>query len=597
MLGPLFRFELVRLARRGTHLPLRVALASLLLLGLLATYLRLAPGTSAFGLLFTDTADPRALQGFGETFLIAFLIVQQAAVLLLTPVYAGGAIAEEKEKGRLDFLLTTTLSAWQVVGGKLAARLVFVLAVVAVGLPVLLFTLLFGGVSGERVLAGFAVNGVTAVAVGAFAVLLGVLRHTLRDVLLWAFGGLAASALVGLVLGCPTPGQSGAVVSPVTAFWPLFEVWAGNAPATADPTWLLVGVFAGIHLPLAVVCVWVAVAKVRTALPAPAVTPVSVDGPAETQPPLPTLSPLGEPPLPEWYKLPEREVFAPGEVATAAAGRGFLVPALRDAEDPLEWKETHFGGRLPLLEGQWFATVRGCAVAAFLFALGMGLFIGLVIAVQIGRGMPEVVNGVSRVFLVVAVVAVPLVGLRAAVGVTEERAKRTLESFFALPLERSAILRAKWRAAILRSRWLLVAMAAVLAAATVCGAIHPLGSLAAAAEVAGLTVLCVGLGGWLSVRCQSSVRAALWFVGVMLAVFIGPVLVAALTALPLDRFSPPVGLFLVTSWTLGGHSIDFHEHLLVAETVGGLFVGLGYAVAGLLFGWSAVRRFEREGRE
>lgn len=595
MLGPLFRFELVRLARRGTHLPLRVVLALLLLLGLLATYLRLAPGTSAFGLLFTDTADPRALQGFGEAFLTAFLTVQQAAVLLLTPVYAGGAVAEEKEKGRLDFLLTTTLSAWQVVGGKLAARLVFVLAVLAVGLPVLLFTLLFGGVSGERVLAGFAVNGVTAVAVGAFAVLLSVLRHTLRDVLLWAFGGLAASGLVGLLLGGFTTAHAGAAGSPVTVLWPLFDLWAGDVPANADPTWLWVGVFTAIHLPLAVVCVLVAVAKVRTALPAPAVTPVSVEEPEETQPPLPMLSPLGEPPLPEWYKLPQREAFAPGEVPTAAPDRGFLVPALRLAEDPLEWKERHFGGRLPLLEGQWFAVVRGCGVAAFLFALGMGLFIGLVTALQSGWEVAGVVNGVSRTFLVVAVLAVPFAGLRAATGVTEERAKNTLESLFALPLERSAILWAKWRAAIGRSRRVLGSMAAVLLVATLCGAIHPLGTLAAAAEVIGWTVFCVGLGGWLSVRCQSSVRAALWFVGVMIGVFVGPVLLASLTDLPLDRFSPPVGQFDVTAWMLSGRATDFPEGTLVGESVGGLLVALMCGTAGLFFGWQAVRRFEREG--
>ena len=72
-----------------------------------------------------DAAEPSRLDRFGETFLFAFLLIQQAAVLLLTPVYAGGAVAEEKEKGRLDFLLTTPLGRWELVAGKLAARLVF----------------------------------------------------------------------------------------------------------------------------------------------------------------------------------------------------------------------------------------------------------------------------------------------------------------------------------------------------------------------------------------------------------------------------------------------------------------------------------------
>src|SRR5262249_7167622 len=155
--GPLFGYELVRLARRGTHLRLRVGLTLLLLVGLLVTYLRTFPDTTLAELLLsgTESSDQNRLQSFGETFLIAFLIVQQAAVLLLTPVYAGGAIAEEKERGGMDFLLTTPLTAWELVAGKLAARLLFVLAVLAAGLPVLMLTLLFGGVDPNRLLAGF----------------------------------------------------------------------------------------------------------------------------------------------------------------------------------------------------------------------------------------------------------------------------------------------------------------------------------------------------------------------------------------------------------------------------------------------------------
>jgi len=593
LLGPLFRFELVRLARRGTHLPLRVVLSLLLLLGLLSSYLKLFPQSDVAALLFggAEAADPSYLQQFGESFLVAFLVVQQVAVLLLTPVYAGGAIAEEKEKGRLDFLLTAPLGRWELVFGKLAARLVYVLAVVLTGLPVLSFTLLFGGVSPERVLAGFVVAVVSAVAVGSFSVMMSVFRPTLRDVLLWAFGGLTVSGLVGLLGVWTVWQQVGGVLSPVTILIPLFRIWGEDVPPTGDPTWGLVGVYAGIFLPLSAVFVLVAVANVRTAAARLTVSPVSVTLPPEPEPsPEPPLA-TTEPPPPDWYKVPTREVFSPDDIPSAAEGRGFLVPALGDIENPLDWKERYFGSRLPLLESQWFSFLRGCAVGGFLLALGVTLFVGIGMSLLSVRGMGVVTNLIAQVVLLVSVLVVPFAGVRVAVSVAEERAKKTLESLFALPIDRSAVLWAKVRAAVRRSQWWAWGSAAAVGLAALTGGLHPICIPGLALVFAGYGLFTVGLGAWLGVRCKTAVRAVLTHLTVTLVTFVGPAVAAPLVGSPLIALSPPVVLTVGAVSPTTDLGIRPNEQWTVCLSIP---VGLGYGLAGWIALQAARRRFEKE---
>ena len=56
---------------------------------------------------------------FAAEFSHAFLVAQAVVVLLLTPVYAGGAISDEKENRSLDFLLATRMTRSEILLGKL----------------------------------------------------------------------------------------------------------------------------------------------------------------------------------------------------------------------------------------------------------------------------------------------------------------------------------------------------------------------------------------------------------------------------------------------------------------------------------------------
>lgn len=376
-----------------------------------------------------------------------------------------------------------------------------------------------------------------------------------------------------------------------------------------DRTWEFVRIYSVIYLPLSASMLWLAIRHVRTRLrddpktaawhPPPWAPPEPVDDPPPAQ--------SDDPPLPEWYRIPERPAIEDDEREQFTTGRPFAVQRLGEADDPFVWKERYFAGRLPLVEAKWVMMVGGCAVTAFVFALCTGLFVGAANHLSRGEWIDRTVNVVVRIFLVAAVLAVPIVGVRTAVSVTEERAKQTLLSLLTLPVPRRDILWAKFRAAVVRSKWLLYGIVLALALALTTFSIHVAGLAGAAVLIAGYTAFVATLGLWLSVRCANSVRAVLLFLAIVLGTIIGPVFAAPFIGNVFELgtkwddaptlFSPPYGIWHASEWTYpGAFRRSSQGDTSSFAPVLGAMVGLTYfAVAGLI--WAAtVRRFDRDGR-
>src|SRR5262249_15196445 len=138
----------------------------------------------------------RQMSRFAEAFFLTFMSVQFAAVLLLTPAYTTSAIAEEKDRQTLEFLLATDLRNREIVLGKLAARLANLVLFVLTGLPVLSLTQFWGGVDPDLVLVGFAATGLTLVGLAGLSILLSVYARKPRDAIVLTY--LAAMAYLGL---------------------------------------------------------------------------------------------------------------------------------------------------------------------------------------------------------------------------------------------------------------------------------------------------------------------------------------------------------------------------------------------------------------
>lgn len=163
LFGPVLFYDLMRTARRGRYLVLRCVYAAALLLTLVATW----PWSSV---------PLKMMPRYAESFFASFMIVQFAAVFLLTPAYTAGAIADEKERRTLDFLLATDLRDREIVLGKLAARLANMLLLLLTGLPVLSLLQFLGGVDPNLVLAGFVAIVFTVLGLGSLSILVSAMR-------------------------------------------------------------------------------------------------------------------------------------------------------------------------------------------------------------------------------------------------------------------------------------------------------------------------------------------------------------------------------------------------------------------------------------
>ncbi len=86
------------------------------------------------------------LAEIGEGFFNAIVFTQLSLVLLAAPAATAGTICQDRSSGRLAQLLATDLSDAEIVLGKLGARLVPVVGLVACALPALAICVLMGGV-------------------------------------------------------------------------------------------------------------------------------------------------------------------------------------------------------------------------------------------------------------------------------------------------------------------------------------------------------------------------------------------------------------------------------------------------------------------
>lgn len=176
--GPIFPYDLIRMARRGRYIWLR-ALYCLGLLGLMYLTYRSQP--------FGEFAPPQMLAAFAEKFFFLFMFAQFIVVLLITPAYVGDAISEEKERQTIDYLLTTHLKDREIVFGKLASRLVNVTLFLLAGLPILSLTQLFGGVSPELLWGGFVVTLLTIFSVAGISLVQSLYARKSRNAILLAY--------------------------------------------------------------------------------------------------------------------------------------------------------------------------------------------------------------------------------------------------------------------------------------------------------------------------------------------------------------------------------------------------------------------------
>ena len=137
-LGPVFLYECLANSRRWQTYAIRSAGVALLLAAI-ATIAMQSP-----------TIDPRyawrEYAALGVSYFYGVIGVELALVMLAAPAATAGAICVDRARGTLAHMLATDLSDPEIVLGKLAARLLPVLGLVACSWPVLALSSLLGGI-------------------------------------------------------------------------------------------------------------------------------------------------------------------------------------------------------------------------------------------------------------------------------------------------------------------------------------------------------------------------------------------------------------------------------------------------------------------
>lgn len=141
-------------------------------------------------------------------------VVQLALMSLIAPVFTAGAITQERDSNTFDILLTTPLSAAQIVLGTLLSRLFFVWLMLLSGLPVFAITMIYGGVTAYEIFQSLTLAAATGLVAGCTAITIAMTKIGTRRTMFWFFLGVAIYLLGFGALG-----------------W-----WSGTAVAEAPPS-------------------------------------------------------------------------------------------------------------------------------------------------------------------------------------------------------------------------------------------------------------------------------------------------------------------------------------------------------------------------
>ena len=168
------------------------------------------------------------------TFFAMFSFIQLTAILLAGPAMIAGTIATERERRTIEYLFASQLSNAEIVWGKLAARLLHLLYLVAAGLPVLSMAMLMGGIEPAVLARVFVYSLMISVTVGAMSIAVSVSSPRSKDammriylilftllmlpVIIWPFMEVARS-----LLGTPVV-WGGELIQSIHPFFVLFYI-------------------------------------------------------------------------------------------------------------------------------------------------------------------------------------------------------------------------------------------------------------------------------------------------------------------------------------------------------------------------------------
>ena len=581
--GPVFNVEMLTSARRRRYYAIRLLYGLALLLLLWSNYLSLQrrgyrPPEAGY--------STNELAGFALTTFTSFAGLQAAAVLALTPALVAGAVADERRRKTLHYLLASRLTGGEIVLGKLMARLLHVGVLLAVGLPVMSLLGLFGGIDPNYVLMVYAGTATTAFFLAALSILVSAVAKRPRDAILavyllelcWlilptliAFGVKSEWPILYSVIG-----PVNEWILPTNPWWMLEDV--GTRFAGGLGPWGALAWMCGLQVGYGLLAVALAVWRLRPSFRA--------EGEGRRR--LPRL-------------LPRR-------------GGWRIVPRPACGDDPMVWKEL-FVGRVGGVAKVVAALVGLLILAGLIYGLCWTAPGAFAEVASYGYGSTgtytarEGLNSFIRTAgLMLYILAALGVAATAAGGVTGEKEGDTWTSLIATDLTGGEVLRAKMAGAVWSMRGVIGLMAALWAIGLLAGAIHPFGLVAVVGMTAAFLWFAAALGASMSLWSSTTTRALGWTIALLVFLNGGYLICGS----PLGFFFRNVNALVAVGVTpavqwLGPISyVDVSDLLGYSQGYGPfsgrndegfalLFVAcpLAYAVAALVLTLAAVNGFDR----
>lgn len=476
--------SLIALLRFATSHWARGIILTLIALGAVLFFL-------SFWFFDTNQAQPtnrRETAVLAEAFFAAFMIVQLIMVALLTPAYVAGAIAEEKDRKTLEFMLATDLSNHEIILSKLLSRLANIALFLVTGLPILSLLQFLGGVDAELMLMGFAGTGLMLLGVASVSILFSTLLQKPRDAIgltylsLITYAALATTGKVchlqgawfmaygigfdGTELNLSDVSRVLNAGNPIAAIIDISFAIQRASLMTDLPA--ILADFAWFHGILSVVCIVWSIARLRA-------------------------------------------IALKQTVAGTTQKRGWWGrdrPAIGDA--PMLWKELQIDGGTKM---NWVAWI----VAGILVLMTVGPGLALVVAhgwdwvIDDGARWHRFAEEMNVWFRIAGACVTALMLLRIAVHastcISGERERDTFDALLTTPLSSEEIFRAKLLGCLSNTRMSWLWFGSMTAIAVGSGGVHVLAVpiLVVAWSIYATFFAMIGL--WFSMVCKSSARA------------------------------------------------------------------------------------------
>ena len=491
LLGPVFRVELLRTARKRHYYFQRVVYGIILLMIVWLNYQRLLVMAELRGgePLIADFAE-FALNTF------AWLMgVQLATILILIPTLFGGVIADEKQRKTMHYLMASRLSSGEIVLDKLAARLLQVGVFILLGMPVMSLLTLFGGVAWDYVVGAYAATFSITFFAAALAVLISTFARRVGQAVLIAYlmeiGWLIVPPIFDVVCRGLFPGvylwigpvsEWAATTTPVTlSLWTQFffagrrllAMRGGPPPAFLDQLlWMM-----GLQCALAVLFLLIASWQLRP----------TFRRQEESRP---------------WVAWFSRNLRRPRWLSRPECGT-----------DAMLWKERHFARtdlftKFVVLPATILLTVSVLLGGRFdekvMRSFSSIWHSGYTARLDAPIELHDSLCAISPIYIGLWMLAVA--GASAS-GVTVEREQDTWDSLIATPLTGWEIIRGKAVGAVWGLRGFGGLLSLIWLVGLAAGAVHPLGLLLALLVVSLLTWFVVALGTCASLTARTTSRA------------------------------------------------------------------------------------------